>query len=139
MGELPLMTDSGTFIVNGAERVIVSQIVRSPGAYFQDNVEASGAHTYNGEIIPTRGTWLQFETDAKATMFVRIDRQRKMPATVLFKALGLDKEEQLIKLFGDTETMKVTLHKDAANVDQTHALVDIFTKLKPGEPITHLP
>lgn len=136
MGELPLMTDSGTFIVNGAERVIVSQIVRSPGAYFQDNVEASGAHTYNGEIIPTRGTWLQFETDAKATMFVRIDRQRKMPATVLFKALGLDKEEQLIKLFGDTETMKVTLHKDAANVDQTHALVDIFTKLKPGEPIT---
>ena len=136
MGELPLMTESGTFIVNGAERVIVSQIVRSPGAYFQDTLEPSGAHIYNGEIIPTRGTWLQFETDAKSTMFVRIDRQRKMPATVLFKALGLDKDEQLLKLFGDTETMKVTLHKDAANIDQTHALVDIFTKLKPGEPIT---
>jgi DNA-directed RNA polymerase subunit beta len=91
MGDVPLMTDSGTFIVNGAERVIVSQIVRSPGAYFQDTPDKSGIHTYNGEIIPTRGTWLQFESDLKHVMWVRIDRQRKMPATILFKALGVDR------------------------------------------------
>jgi len=83
MGDIPMMTDSGTFIVNGAERVIVSQIVRSPGAYFQDTPDKSGVHTYNGEIIPTRGTWLQFESDLKQVMWVRIDRQRKMPATIL--------------------------------------------------------
>ena len=88
MGEIPLMTESGTFIVNGAERVIVSQIVRSPGAYVQDTVDKNGTHLYNGEIIPTHGTWLQFETDAKNISYVRIDRQRKMPSVILFKALG---------------------------------------------------
>jgi len=136
MGDVPLMTDSGTFIVNGAERVIVSQIVRSPGAYFQDTPDKSGIHTYNGEIIPTRGTWLQFESDLKHVMWVRIDRQRKMPATILFKALGLDSEKELISLFGDTEWMANTLAKDSAIKNSTDALVDIFRKLKPGEPIT---
>src|SRR5574344_956478 len=96
MGDVPMMTESGTFVVNGAERVIVSQIVRSPGAYFQDTPDKSGAHTYNGEIIPTRGTWLQFESDLKHVMWVRIDRQRKMPASILFKALGVDDEKALI-------------------------------------------
>ncbi|MBO4540663.1 MAG: DNA-directed RNA polymerase subunit beta, partial [Bacilli bacterium] len=99
LGELPRMTEGGTFIVNGAERVIVSQIVRSPGAYFQDTADKSGVHFYNGEIIPTRGTWLQFESDLKGFLWVRIDRQRKMPATVLFKALGLDNEKTLTDLF----------------------------------------
>jgi DNA-directed RNA polymerase subunit beta len=136
MGDVPLMTDSGTFIVNGAERVIVSQIVRSPGAYFQDTPDKSGIHTYNGEIIPTRGTWLQFESDLKHVMWVRIDRQRKMPATILFKALGVDDEKTLISYFGDTEQMQNTLAKDSAIKTSTDALVDIFRKLKPGEPIT---
>ncbi|MCH3909739.1 MAG: DNA-directed RNA polymerase subunit beta [Bacilli bacterium] len=136
MGDVPMMTDSGTFIVNGAERVIVSQIVRSPGAYFQDTADKSGAHVYNGEIIPTRGTWLQFESDLKGVMWVRIDRQRKMPASILFKALGIDTESRLNDLFGDTDSMKLTLAKDSAIHSGTEALIDIFKKLKPGEPIT---
>ena len=137
MGELPLMTDSGTFIVNGAERVIVSQIVRSPGAYFQDTEDKSKQHFYNGEIIPSRGTWLQFETDSKNIAWVRIDRQRKMPAVVLFKALGLVEEKTLKDLFGDTTCMEETLKKDHDNLTQLQALADIFTKLKPGEPMTN--
>ena len=136
MGDLPLMTESGTFIVNGAERVIVSQIVRSPGAYFQDTPTKSGVHLYNGEIIPTRGTWLQFESDLKGLLWTRIDRQRKMPATTLLKALGLDKEEDLIRLFGDSQAMGDTIKKDAAIKNGTDALIDIFQKLKPGEPVT---
>lgn len=135
MGDIPMMTDSGTFIVNGAERVIVSQIVRSPGAYFQDTIDKSGVHIYNGEIIPTRGTWLQFESDLKGVMSVRIDRQRKMPASTIFKALGID-EKTMRELFGESESMETTLAKDAAIVSSNDALADIFRKLKPGEPIT---
>ncbi len=136
MGDIPMMTDSGTFIVNGAERVIVSQIGRSPGAYFQDNVDKSGVHLYAGEIIPTRGTWLQFESDLHGLMWVRIDRQKKMPATTLFKALGITSEEDLITLFGDSESLQGTLAKNKDISSATDALVDIFRKLKPGEPIT---
>jgi len=136
MGDVPMMTDSGTFIINGSERVIVSQIVRSPGAYFQDTPDKSGVHVYNGEIIPTRGTWLQFESDLKGFMWVRIDRQRKMPATILFKALGIDSERELTRLFGDSDMMKNTLAKDKDIKSAQEALVDIFRKLKPGEPIT---
>lgn len=143
MGDVPMMTDSGTFIVNGAERVIVSQIVRSPGAYFGESFDNKlGVHLYTGEIIPTRGTWLQFETDSHGAMFVRIDRQRKMPAVVLLKALGLDKNDgkgnwtEITDLFGDSEGMKATIAKDSANTSGSLALVDIFRKLKPGEPIT---
>jgi DNA-directed RNA polymerase subunit beta len=136
MGDVPMMTDSGTFIVNGAERVIVSQIVRSPGAYFQDTPDKSGVHVYNGEIIPTRGTWLQFESDLKGVMWVRIDRQRKMPASILFKALGFENEKRITDLFGDSDSMKLTLAKDKDIKNGDEALVDIFRKLKPGEPIT---
>ena len=136
LGELPRMTEGGTFIVNGAERVIVSQIVRSPGAYFQDTADKSGVHFYNGEIIPTRGTWLQFESDLKGFLWVRIDRQRKMPATVLFKALGLVTDKDLTTLFGDTPQMKNTLEKDKNITSAQMALADIFVKLKPGEPLT---
>ena len=151
MGDVPMMTESGTFIVNGAERVIVSQIVRSPGAYFGDTFDTKqGVHMYTGEIIPTRGTWLQFETDSHGLMWVRIDRQRKMPATILFKALGLDqgpKEttedgfettkdfEEIKRLFGDTEAMRGTLAKDTSP-SANKALIEIFQKLKPGEPVT---
>ncbi len=137
MGDVPMMTDSGTFIVNGSERVIVSQIVRSPGAYFQDTPDKSGKHIYNGEIIPTRGTWLQFESDMKGLLWVRIDRQRKMPATILFKALGIDKEKDLKKLFGDSDSFKDTLEKDSAIKTSKDALQEIFRKLKPGEPLTN--
>ncbi len=136
MGNLPRMTESGTFIVNGAERVIVSQIVRSPGAYFQDAIDKSGVHLYNGEIIPNRGTWLQFESDAKSHLYyTRVDRQpRKMPATILLKALGLD-EKTIYELFGKTEAMEGTLAKDGVK-NSGEALAEIFKKLKPGEPIT---
>ncbi|MDY6393161.1 MAG: DNA-directed RNA polymerase subunit beta [Bacilli bacterium] len=136
MGDLPRMTESGTFIINGAERVIVSQIVRSPGAYFKESVDKSGVHVFEGEIFPNRGTWLEFETDAKNALYCRVDRQpRKMPATVLLKALGLDDQKTLFSLFGETEAMKNTLEKD--NVENgEQALIEIFKKLKPGEPIT---
>ena len=137
MGDIPLMTESGTFIVNGAERVIVSQIVRSPGAYFQNTLDKSGVHVYNGEIIPSRGTWLQFESDLKGILFVRIDRQRKMPATVLLKALGLDSDEDILSYFGSSESIQNTLKKDEGNKSSLDALIDIFSKLKPGEPMTN--
>ncbi|MCR4561679.1 MAG: DNA-directed RNA polymerase subunit beta, partial [Bacilli bacterium] len=136
MGEIPMMTDSGTFIFNGAERVIVSQIVRSPGAYFTDDVQKSGAHLYTGEITPSRGTWLQFESDTKKFMWVRIDRQKKMPATILYKALGFDSEDTLKELFGESELMLNTLGKDKKNETSKQALEDIFKKLKSGEPVT---
>ena len=136
MGDLPLMTESGTFIVNGAERVIVSQIVRSPGAYFSESIDKSGVHVYNAEMFPNRGTWLEFETDAKNALFCRIDRQpRKMPATILLKALGLETEKVLFDLFGETEAMKNTLAKDGVPNGRA-ALYDIFGRLKPGEPRT---
>lgn len=135
MGDIPMMTDSGTFIVNGAERVVVSQIVRSPGAYFQDTIDKSGVHIYNGEIIPNRGTWLQFESDLKGVLWVRIDRQRKMPAVVLFKALGLT-ESEITKLFGEGASLKATIEKDKDITTPRGALIDIFRKLKPGEPVT---
>ena len=135
MGDIPMMTDSGTFIVNGAERVVVSQIVRSPGAYFQDTIDKSGVHIYNGEIIPNRGTWLQFESDLKGVLWVRIDRQRKMPAVVLFKALGLT-ESEITKLFGEGASLKATIEKDKDITTPRSALIDIFRKLKPGEPVT---
>ena len=136
MGEVPMMTDSGTFIINGDERVIVSQIVRSPGAYFEDIVDKSGAHTYGGEIFPSRGTWLDFESDQKGILWVRIDRQRKMPATVLLKAIGITSDKQIKDLFGDVDVIKNTLKKDSDNKTAIDALVDIFKKLKPGEPVT---
>lgn len=134
IGELPRMTASGTFVINGAERVIVSQIVRSPGAYFQDTIDKSGAHIYNGEIIPNHGTWLQFESDLKNTLYVRIDRARKMPATLLFKAFDIP-EDGIRGLFGDIEAIENTLRKDSAK-DGPAARIEIFQKLKPGEPVT---
>lgn len=135
MGDIPMMTDSGTFIVNGAERVIVSQIVRSPGAYFQKSLDKSNVYIYNGEIIPTRGTWLQFESDAKGVFWVRIDRQRKMPVVVLFKAFGMS-EKEIQEYFGSGDSIQATLAKDQDNKTPGDALTDIFRKLKPGEPIT---
>ena len=136
MGDIPLMTESGTFIVNGAERVIVSQIVRSPGAYISKEMDKNGKMIYNADLIPTRGTWLEFETDPKGLINVRIDRQKKMAATVILKALGLDNEKILHKLFGKNAMLEATIEKDKDLETPFDALVYIFKKLKPGEPIT---
>ena len=134
MGDFPLMTASGTFIVNGAERVIVSQLVRSPGAYLSKEMK-SGKYLYECDLIPGRGTWLQFESDNKDILSVRIDRQRKMHATILLKALGIETNEDIIQLFGKNEALLNTLDKDEVKTAK-NALVDIFKKMKPGEPIT---
>ena len=135
MGDFPLMTDSGTFIINGAERVIVSQLVRSPGAYFADALDKSGKTVFNGSIIPSRGTWLEFENDAKDVLNVRIDRNRKMPGTVLLRALGLSSNDEIIDVFGEHEFIMNTLAKDnTTNMEE--ALIEIYNKLRPGEPAT---
>lgn len=135
MGDFPLMTDSGTFIINGAERVIVSQLVRSPGAYFADAMDKSGKTVFTGSVIPSRGTWLEFENDAKDILNVRIDRTRKIPGTILLRALGLSSDEEIIEVLGDHEFIRNTLAKDPThNTDE--ALIEIYNKLRPGEPAT---
>ncbi len=135
MGDFPLMTDAGTFIINGAERVIVSQLVRSPGAYFADAMDKSGKTVFTGSMIPSRGTWLEFENDAKDVLNVRIDRTRKIPGTILLRALGLSSDEDIIEVLGDHEFIRNTLAKDTThNTDE--ALIEIYNKLRPGEPAT---
>lgn len=135
MGDFPLMTDSGTFIINGVERVIVSQLVRSPGAYFADAMDKSGKTVFTGSVIPSRGTWLEFENDAKDVLNVRIDRTRKIPGTILLRALGLSSDEDIIEVLGDHEFIRNTLAKDPThNTDE--ALIEIYNKLRPGEPAT---
>ena len=135
MGDFPLMTDAGTFIINGAERVIVSQLVRSPGAYFADAMDKSGKTVFTGSMIPSRGTWLEFENDAKDILNARIDRTRKIPGTILLRALGLSSDEDIIEVLGDHEFIRNTLAKDTThNTDE--ALIEIYNKLRPGEPAT---
>ena len=137
MGDIPLMTESGTFIINGSERVIISQIVRSPGAYFSmEQDRKTGAYLYYGEIIPSRGTWLQTESDTRGILNIRVDRQFKFPAQILFRALGIEKEKDLKELFGDSVSMEATLKKDESIQTADEALARIFGKLKPGEPST---
>ena len=137
MGDFPLMTSSGTFIVNGAERVIVSQLVRSPGAYLSKEMKA-GKYLYECDLIPGRGTWLQFESDNKDILSVRIDRQRKMHATILLRALGIENDDDILTLFGKNEALELTLSKDDDPKVKSAkgALMDIFRKMKPGEPVT---
>ncbi len=135
MGDFPLMTDSGTFIINGAERVIVSQLVRSPGAYFADAIDKSGKVVFNGSIIPSRGTWLEFENDAKDILNVRIDRTRKIPGTVLLRALGLQTNEDIVEVFGNHELLANTFDKDTTQ-GTDDSLIEIYNKLRPGEPAT---
>lgn len=139
MGEFPLMTKSGTFIVNGAERVIVSQLVRSPGAYMSMTKDIkTGKITYEGDLIPGRGTWLQFESGTKDLLSVRIDRQRKLNATTFLRALGLEEDSDIIKLFGESEALNNSLAKDEDQKIKNSklALMEIFKKMKPGEPVT---
>ncbi|MEG6617512.1 DNA-directed RNA polymerase subunit beta [Peptococcaceae bacterium 1198_IL3148] len=135
MGDFPLMTDKGTFIINGAERVIVSQLVRSPGVYFTESIDPSGKKLYGATIIPNRGAWLEFETDVNDHLFVRIDRTRKIPATVLIRALGYSSNQQILELFNEDKNINETLNRDNTDSDED-ALVEIYKRLRPGEPPT---
>ncbi|MCO7127459.1 DNA-directed RNA polymerase subunit beta [Sporolactobacillus shoreicorticis] len=135
MGDFPLMTEAGTFIINGAERVIVSQLVRSPSVYFNDKVDKNGKKGFGATVIPNRGAWLEYETDAKDVVYVRIDRTRKVPVTVLLRSLGFSTDQEIIDLLGEDEYLRNTLEKD--NTDSTDkALVEIYERLRPGEPPT---
>lgn len=135
MGDFPLMTDTGTFVINGAERVIVSQLVRSPSVYFNDKVDKNGKVSFGATVIPNRGAWLEYETDAKDVVFVRIDRTRKLPITVLLRALGFSTDQEIIDLLGDNEYLRNALDKD--NTESTEAaLLEIYERLRPGEPPT---
>ncbi|MFI1919066.1 DNA-directed RNA polymerase subunit beta, partial [Nocardia sp. NPDC020380] len=135
MGDFPMMTDKGTFIINGTERVVVSQLVRSPGVYFDDSIDKSTEKTLHSvRVIPSRGAWLEFDVDKRDTVGVRIDRKRRQPVTVLLKALGLTAEE-ITERFGFSEIMMSTLEKDSTP-GQDEALLDIYRKLRPGEPPT---
>jgi len=135
MGDMPIMTDSGTFVINGAERVIVSQLVRSPSVYFNHEIDKNGRELITSQIIPTRGTWLEFETDARDVLYVRIDRTRKVTLTTLLRAFGLSSDEEIFKMFGEDEYLKNTIAKDSTkNTDE--ALIEIYEKLRPGEPAT---
>ncbi|MGM9988786.1 MAG: DNA-directed RNA polymerase subunit beta [Bacillaceae bacterium] len=135
MGDFPLMTETGTFIINGAERVIVSQLVRSPSVYYSGKVDKNGKRGFTATVIPNRGAWLEYETDAKDVVYVRIDRTRKLPVTVLLRALGFGTDQEIIDLLGENEYLRNTLEKD--NTDSTEkALLEIYERLRPGEPPT---
>ncbi len=135
LGDMPLMTDAGTFIINGAERVIVSQLVRSPSVYFKHEIDKNGRPIITGEMIPNRGTWLEFELDARDVMYVRIDRTRKVPVTTFLRALGLSSDEDIKSVFGENVYLNNTIEKDSSkNTDE--ALIEIYEKLRPGEPAT---
>jgi DNA-directed RNA polymerase subunit beta len=135
MGDFPLMTEQGTFIINGAERVVVSQLVRSPGCYFSYDVDTGGNRILTATVIPNRGAWLELETDANGVIYVRIDRTRKQPATVLLRALGLESDGQILEVLGDTENVRATLDKDGTDSARA-ALIEIYKRLRPGEPPT---
>ncbi|MDY5626127.1 MAG: DNA-directed RNA polymerase subunit beta [Clostridia bacterium] len=135
MGEFPLMTDQGTFIINGAERVIVSQVVRSPGIYYDMQFDKIGKKLYFATVIPNRGAWLEYETDSNDVFSVRIDRTRKLPVTVLIRALGVGTNAQILELFGEDEKLITTLEKDPTKTTE-EALIEIYKKLRPGEPPT---
>ncbi|MBS4770135.1 DNA-directed RNA polymerase subunit beta [Carnobacteriaceae bacterium zg-ZUI240] len=139
-GEFPLMTEMGTFIINGAERVIVSQLVRSPGVYYNDKMDKNGKRTFGTTLIPNRGAWLEFESDAKDVAYARIDRTRKLPASALVRALGFGSDDQILDIFGPDEQLKNTIEKDVhKNLSDTRveeALKDIYDRLRPGEPKT---
>ncbi len=135
MGDFPLMTDTGTFIINGAERVIVSQLVRSPSVYYSGKIDKNGKKGYTATVIPNRGAWLEYETDAKDVVYVRIDRTRKLPVTVLLRSLGFGTDQEILDLLGENEYLRNSLEKD--NTDSTEkALLEIYERLRPGEPPT---
>ena len=135
LGDMPVMTESGTFIINGAERVIVSQLVRSPSVYFGKEIDKNGRLVITSQIIPNRGTWLEYEVDARNVIYVRIDRTRKVPLTTLLRAIGLSSDDDIVDLFGESEYLENTISKDS-NKNTDESLIDIHSKLRPGEPST---
>ena len=133
LGDFPLMTDSGTFIINGAERVVVSQLVRSPGCYYGEEFDTkTGKRTYTSTVMPLRGAWLEYETDGNDVFWVRVDRTRKVPVTTLLRAIGLTTDSQIMDLFGEEELLTTTINKDTIK-DQNEVLIEIYKKLRPGE------
>ena len=132
LGDFPLMTDSGTFVINGAERVVVSQLVRTPGCYYESDYNKTGKKLYKATVMPIRGAWLEYETDGNDVFYVRIDRTRKLPVTTLLRAIGLVTDEQITALFGDEDKILATIAKDTAKTNE-EALIEIYKKLRPGE------
>ena len=135
MGDFPLMTEHGTFIINGAERVIVSQLVRSPGVYFTETIDKAGKRLHNATLIPNRGAWLEYEADSNDVLWVRVDRARKLPMTVLLRALGYGTDAQIMELLGDNEQLSCTIARDPAKTVDG-GLLEIYKRLRPGEPLT---
>ena len=133
MGDFPMMTDSATFVINGAERVIVSQLVRSPGVYYAEETDKAGDKLYSSTVIPNRGAWIEFDTDASHTVNVRLDRTRKLPATTLVRALLFETDDEIINALGDTKHLRTTLEKENSETSE-EALIEIYKKLKPGDP-----
>ena len=135
MGDFPLMTETGTFVINGAERVIVSQLVRSPGVYYAVTMDPSGKKMYGTTVIPNRGAWIEYETDLNDVIYARVDRTRKLPATVLLRAMGLTQNEDILALFNNHPSVAATLERDTTTTRE-EALIEIYKKLRPGEPPT---
>ena len=135
MGDLPLMTETGTFVINGAERVIVSQLVRSPGIYYGIAHDKVGKTLYSCTVIPNRGAWLEYETDSNDVFYVRVDRTRKVPVTVLVRALGIGTNQEIIDLFGEEPKIIASFGKDVATNYQ-EGLLELYKKIRPGEPLT---
>jgi DNA-directed RNA polymerase subunit beta len=134
MGDLPLMTDNGTFVINGAERVIVSQLVRSPGIYFTISNDKIGKKLFSSQVIPNRGAWLEYETDSNDVFYVRVDRNRKVPITVLLRALGVGTNQEIIDMFGEEPKIEASFGKDPSD-NYTDGLLELYKKLRPGEPL----
>ena len=135
MGDFPVMTNGGTFVINGAERVIISQIVRSPGMYYGHEVDKADQHTYTATVIPYRGAWLEYETDNANVFWVRIDKNRKLPITCLIRALGVQTDEQIKQMFGEDARILATIDKDPCKTRE-ESLLEIYRRLRPGEPPT---
>ncbi len=136
MGDFPLMTDSGTFVINGAERVIVSQLVRSPGAYYSSEKDRTGKDLFKTQIIPNRGAWLEYEMDSNDVVYVRIDKNRKIPITTFIRAIGLGSNEEIFDMFGEDERLSQTMIQKDITKNREDALIDLYKKLRPGEPPT---
>ena len=135
MGDFPLMTESGTFVINGAERVIVSQLVRSPGVYYSRTRDKSGRELFAATVIPNRGAWLEYETDSNGVFWARIDKNRKLPITTFIRSLGMATDEEMVSFFGENELLRTTIEKDAIKT-VNEALQEVYRKLRPGEPPT---
>jgi DNA-directed RNA polymerase subunit beta len=135
MGDFPLMTEQGTFIINGAERVIVSQLVRSPGVYYTEDIDKTGKRLYSSTVIPNRGAWIEYETDSNDIIYVRLDRTRKLPLTVFIRAIGFGSDSEILQFFGEDEKLKATIERDSTKSIE-EGLLEIYKRLRPGEPPT---